>query len=75
MDEMKKIEEIFKSRIKKDSVDPNAELRTLGLDSLDLVEIMMEIEDEFHIEFENDEMVGFKTVGDVYKAIENKLAK
>lgn len=74
MDKMKEIEEIF-AKIKKDNIDPSAELRTLGLDSLDLVEIMMDIEDEFGIQFENDEMVGFKTIGDVYSAIEKKLTK
>ena len=51
------------------------ELRELGLDSLDLVELMMDIEEEFKIEFDNDEMVGFKSVGDVVRAVEEKIKK
>lgn len=75
MDKLKEIEKIFAKRVKLESIDANAELRTLGLDSLDLVEIMMDIEDQFGIQFENEEMVGFKTVADVYKALEEKTKK
>lgn len=46
--------------------------KELELDSLDTVELVMNLEDEFEIELEMDE--SFKTVGDVVKAIEEKLA-
>ena len=70
---MKKIEAIFLQTLKVETLDANAELKDLGLDSLDLVEIMMELEQEFSIEFSNDEMMSFKTVGNVYESIEKKL--
>ncbi|MCH4236213.1 MAG: acyl carrier protein [Bacilli bacterium] len=76
MDDMlAKIEKAFAKTLKVDEVKPEAELRELGLDSLDLVELMMELEEEFGIEFSNDEMIEFKTVSDVYKSIEKKLNK
>ena len=34
---------------------------------------MMELEEEFSIEFTNDEMMSFEKVGDVYEAIKQKI--
>ena len=48
------------------------ELRSLGIDSLDLVEIVMEAEEEFGIAFSNDELNNFTTVNDVVNAIKSK---
>ena len=42
----------------------------LGIDSLDLVDLVMELEDEFEIEFPEDKIDDFKTVGDVINYIE-----
>ncbi len=70
-----KIEKIFTDLLKVEKIDPAMELKSLGLDSLDLVEVMMKIEEEFNIEFTNDEMLGFTTVGDVAQDIEKKLGK
>ncbi len=72
-DVLKKIEAVFLETIKRDSIDLDEELKKLGLDSLDLVEIMMELEEEFSIEFTNDEMMSFEKVGDVYEAIKQKI--
>lgn len=70
-----KVEEILKKSLKIDKVDSSVKLREQGLDSLDLVEIMMELETTFNIEFTNDEMLGFETVGEVVKNIQEKVAK
>ncbi|MCX5775672.1 MAG: phosphopantetheine-binding protein [Firmicutes bacterium] len=75
MNTIQKVQEIFAKKVKIDKLTPTVELRELGLDSLDLVELMMDIEEEFKIEFDNDEMVGFKTIHDVVKAIEAKVKK
>ncbi len=56
----------------KEAVKPESTWKELELDSLDTVELVMNLEDEFNIELEMDE--SFKTVGDVVKAIEEKLA-
>ncbi len=42
----------------------------LGADSLDVVDIIMSIEDEFEIEVPDDKIEGIKTVGDVVGYIE-----
>lgn len=47
----------------------------LGADSLDVVELMMEIEKDFNIKVEDGEMEGVKTVQDAVNLIETKLKK
>jgi acyl carrier protein len=69
---LEKVTKLFAQKVKVEKIEPTTELRELGLDSLDLVELMMDLEKEFSIEFENDEMTSFKTLGDVVKAIEAK---
>lgn len=44
----------------------------LNLDSLDMVEMMMKVEDEFGVEIPEDETENLKTIGDVIKFIESK---
>ena len=44
----------------------------LGADSLDVVELMMSIEEEFSIEIADEDAHNFKTVGDVVGYIESK---
>ncbi len=43
-------------------------------DSLDVVDIVMSIEDEFGVEIPDDAAEQFKTVGDVAKFVEDNLA-
>lgn len=45
----------------------------LGADSLDLVDLVMSLEDEFDTEFPEEDMEQIKTVGDVVKYIEEHL--
>jgi acyl carrier protein len=67
------VQTLFAQKVKAEKLEVKTELRDLGLDSLDQVELMMDIEKEFNIEFENDEMTNFKTIEDVIKAVEAKL--
>lgn len=41
----------------------------LKVDSLDLVEIVMDIEDEYGISISNDQAVNIKTVGDLFDIV------
>ncbi|WOO89968.1 acyl carrier protein [Mollicutes bacterium LVI A0078] len=43
----------------------------LQADSLDFVELVMELEEEFDFEADEDKLAGLKTVGDVVKFIED----
>lgn len=45
----------------------------LGADSLDLVELLMEAEEEWLITIDEDEIKNFKTVGDVVRYIEDNM--
>lgn len=57
-------------------VSLESSLSDLGIDSLDLVEMIMNIEEEFGIEFGNDELNQLnqvKSVGEVISLIKAKL--
>ncbi|MBQ4310588.1 MAG: acyl carrier protein [Oscillospiraceae bacterium] len=43
----------------------------LGADSLDVVDLVMSIEEEFDIEIPDEDVEGIKTVADIVKYIEN----
>lgn len=45
----------------------------LGADSLDIVDIVMTIEEEFEIEVPDEEIESIRTVGDVVRFIESKM--
>ena len=43
----------------------------LGADSLDLVDLVMSLEEEFDVEIPDDQVENIKTVGDIVKYIED----
>ncbi|MBR3968621.1 MAG: acyl carrier protein [Clostridia bacterium] len=45
----------------------------LGADSLDVVEMLMSIEDEFSIEIPDEKIEGLKTVGQVVEYIQENM--
>ena len=45
----------------------------LNADSLDYVDLIMSLEDEFSLEFSEDDADKFKTVGDVVRHIEDSI--
>lgn len=53
-----------------DTITPDSTMDDLGIDSIDAVELVMSIEDEFDLEIPDEEMDNFKTVGDVVHYIE-----
>ncbi len=73
---MSKIEEIRKAFAEKlgvETLDESKALKDLGLDSLDIVEMCLDMEEKAGIQFETAELASFKTVGDLLKAIEKKI--
>ena len=44
----------------------------LGADSLDIVDLLMTLEDEFDIEIPDEDVEGVRTVGDLVKYLEDK---
>ena len=47
-------------------------IEDLGADSLDVVEMLMALEDNFNISVSDEESVGLKTIGDIVKLIDSK---
>jgi len=47
-------------------------LEDLGADSLDVVELLMLLEDEFGVEIAEEDAINLKTVQDIINAIESK---
>ena len=74
--ERTKIAEIVIERLSKASknkeITLDGNLKELGLDSLDVVDLLMEMEEQFEIEFENEEMLSLKLVSDVVDTIVKK---
>ncbi len=71
-----KIKEIIVQELKlnADKVTHDARLQEdLGADSLDAVELIMNVEDEFDISISDDEATNIKTVGELAKFVEEKL--
>ncbi len=64
-----------------DQLDANADDMTmdtrigddLGADSLDVVELLMAIEEEFEVEIPDDEIENLKTIGDVTDYIQSHM--
>ena len=58
--------------IDSDQIDMDSTFESLKIDSLDLVEIVLDVEDEFGIEL--DEADDLKSVGDLVKFIEENAS-
>ncbi|MCI8649561.1 MAG: acyl carrier protein [Anaerotruncus sp.] len=58
--------------VEEDAVTMEANIQSdLGADSLDIVDLVMSLEEEFDCEIPDEEIENIKTVGDVVKYIEN----
>ncbi|CDD68945.1 acyl carrier protein [Firmicutes bacterium CAG:475] len=71
---LEKIKDIMEEELGKDRNEVTLEsdiIKDLGLDSLDIVTLIMAVEDEYGFTADDDEIVNLKTVGDVVKYIEN----
>jgi len=73
---MNKIDEI-KSRLAevahKDSIDGSLKLRELGIDSLDIVELLLQLEEDYDVHFDDVDMSALVTVQDLLDAISKQL--
>ena len=62
--------------VKAEEVTPQASfIDDLGADSLDTVELIMALEEEFNIEIPDEDAEKMATVGDAIKYIDEKSAK
>ena len=55
-----------------DKVKPESDIiKELGLDSLDIVDMLMKVEETFGVTIDDSDVVELKTVADVVRFIEN----
>ncbi|MGL5255597.1 MAG: acyl carrier protein [Proteocatella sp.] len=74
---LNKVIEILAEKLDKDAseIEATAKIKDdLGADSLDMVEIVMEIEEEFDIEVEDADTASIITVQDIVDYVEKKQA-
>jgi acyl carrier protein len=73
-DKIKKII-VEQLQVEAEKVTPETSLmKDLEADSLDAVEIIMGIEEEFAIEIPDEAAEGFENVGDIVKYVESKVS-
>ena len=73
MDTRKIVSDILAKRVDVSTLKEEDSLKDLGLDSLDLVEVMLEIEDTLHIEFDSEEIGNLSTLKSVLDLINSKI--
>jgi len=72
--ELEKIKKIISEQFsinENDITENTSFVDDLGVDSLDLLELVMALEQEFDVEIDDDDLVDIKTVGDAIKYIKN----
>lgn len=75
MDVLEKVKEIISEQldIDIDKIILDSTFEEMDADSLDLVELVMALEEEFGIEITDEEIESIKTVGDVVNHIRSKI--
>lgn len=71
-----KIRDILAKQLKIDKSEITMEsniVEDLGADSLDMIELIMAIEEEYDFEVPDDDVMGIKTVADAVEYIESKI--
>ncbi len=73
-----KIKEIIVEQLAVDNPDgltmETSMMKDLKADSLDAVEIIMSLEDEFGVSIPDEDAENFKNIGDIVKYIEDNMA-
>ncbi len=73
MDKIEEIRHILAEKTNTDQIDDNLSLKELGLDSLDVVDMCLSLEEKYGVTFETEELSGLKTVGDLFAVLGKKL--
>lgn len=67
------IKTLFMNRLNLKELDESNSLLELGLDSLDVVDMCLDLEERYGIHFETTDLEQLKTVKDLFDNIEKKL--
>lgn len=74
MSRINEVEQLIKEKLNVEEIDKSSTLATYGLDSLDVVEFILELEEKFSISFEAEETKDIKTIGDLLNLVDKKLS-
>lgn len=72
MEYFDKIKERLEPKLKGKELTVDMAFKDLGIDSLDLVDLVFELEEEIGVQFEDDELLQLKTVQNLLDLIETK---
>ena len=73
MDKLSEIRSKLAKAAKRENLADDDKLRELGLDSLDIVEMLLQLEEEYDIHFDDVDMSALVTVKDLLDAIKSQL--
>lgn len=73
MDKLTDIKKRLAEAAHKDSVSEEMKLNELGLDSLDVVELLLKLEEEYGVHFDDVDMSNLVTVKDLLDSISSQL--
>lgn len=73
MDKKQEIENLIKEKLNISEINRNATIADYGLDSLDVVEFLLELEEEYGISFEASETTNLKTLGELLDLLDKKI--
>ena len=72
MDYFDKIKDRLSSKLKGKELMKEPSFKELGIDSLDLVDLVFELEEEIGVEFQDEELLKISTVQDLLDLIDSK---
>ena len=72
METLELVKEILKPKVEPDKITLSATMKDIGIDSLDLVEVVLEVEEKLGVSFEDDELLSLKTIQNVVDLIDQK---
>ena len=73
MDKINEIKGRLAKAAHKEKVDDSMNLRDLGIDSLDIVELLLQLEEDYGIHFDDMDMTNLVTVKDLLDVISLQL--
>lgn len=72
MDYLAKIKEVLEPKLKGKELTVESNFKDFGVDSLDLVDLVFQMEEALGVEFEDEELLKIKTVNDLIQLVESK---
>ncbi len=72
MNYLEQIKEVLGPKLKDHELTENSNFKELGIDSLDLVDLVFQMEEALGVQFEDEELLSIQTVGDLIKLVESK---